>query len=311
MKKVFFILMAISFVGCYQVGNLPPIEDPFVGNFLVCAKDNTTGPFKTFGTLESNLKKFFDSFVVAPDGSSLPPELDYSSNINYDSRVDYQKLLNEKESTTTKELRSSILGHINAIDLNSTNNEEIVAALLNAYNFIAIDIVIQNSCEGLIKSIANLGGENSFKAFSDSINFGYQVAGKVMSLDQIEKEKIAELTNYEDARIHFAVICASAGCPVLLHKPFNKDELDEQLSFITRAGLRLPRMFENRGETTFLSQIFDWYLDDFISDIAREEDFDTDEEFIQAFVKKYTPEGTSFNINDIEFVNYDWTLNSP
>lgn len=311
MKKVFFILMSISFVSCYQVDNLPALDDGVVGNLLVCAKDNTTGPFKTFGSLEANLESFFEAYVVAPDRSALPEDLDYASNIAYDSRVDYQKLLAEKESQATKDLRASILGHINAIDLNSGNTDEIVADLLNAYNFIAIDIVIQNSCEGLITSIANLGGLNSFKAFSDIDNFGYQVAGKTMSLDTIEKEKIAELTNYEDARIHFAVICASGGCPVLLHKPFRGEELDKQLSFITRAGLRLPRMFENRDGTSYISQIFDWYLDDFISDVARTEEFDTDEEFIQAFVIKYTPEGTSFNIDNIEFVNYDWTLNSP
>ena len=307
-KKILSLLM-LFLVGCYQVNELPPLGDGVTGNLLLCSKDNVDGPFETFGTLDSNLTTFFKAYVKSPDGTNLPANLDYASDIDYDSRVDYQKLLSDKERPETKELRNSILGHIKELDLSVGSSEKQVADLLNAYNFIAIDIVIQNSCEGLIKSIADLGGQNSFKAFSDTSSFGYQVARQKMSLDIIEKEKIAELTNYEDARIHFAVICASGGCPVLLHNPFNETDLDDQLSFITRAGLRLDRMLKTQGGTSFISQIFDWYLDDFISDIARTADFDTDEEYAQEFIKRYTAPGTVFDVDNFDYVNYDWDLN--
>lgn len=306
---MYLILSLFLSVGCYQVDSLPSLDDGISGNLLVCAKSNVEGPFETFGTLSENFESFFTSYVKAPDGSVLPADLDYSTDPEYDSRFDYASLLEDKEKPEVKKLRNSILGHLNSLDLSSLTTDEQVATLLNAYNFIAVDIVIQNSCEGLINSIADLGGKDSFKAFSDTRNFGYFINGERLSLDTIEKERIAELTDFEDARIHFAVICASGGCPVLLHKPYTGAELDDQLSFITRAGLRLPRMFNNEDGTSFISQIFDWYLDDFISDVARTMEFENDEEYIQEFIKRYTPDGTVFNVDDFDFVDYDWTLN--
>lgn len=308
MKNILLVTIVLISASCYQVKGLPPIES-VQGNLLVCAKSDIRGPFEKFDTLNENLDLFYSEFVKSPSGEDLPVSIEYESNPSYDSRVDYEKLLKLKETARIKLLRNSILAHINLLDLNSLSKEQQIASLINAYNFIAIDIVIQNSCEGLINSIADLGGKDSFKAFSDSRNFGYFVAGEKLSLDNIEKDKIAELTNYEDARIHFAVICASAGCPVLLHKPFNALELSTQLNFITRAGLRLPRMFENSDEASFISSIFDWYLDDFISDIARTTEYESDEEYIQAFILKFSSEGTIFNVDNIDFVDYDWSLN--
>lgn len=308
MKKILLVLITLIFSSCYQVDSLPAIGS-VSDNFLLCSKDNNEGPFEKFGSLNSNLNEFYELYVKDPSGNDLPSEIDYTRNLDYDSRVDYKKLLSAKESTQTKSLRNSILGHINSLELNKLTTDEQIAALINAYNFIAIDIVIQNSCDGLIDSIADLGGKESFKAFSDKRNFGYLVAAEKLSLDNIEKDKIAELTNYEDARIHFAVICASGGCPVLLHKPFTGTDLNSQLNFITRAGLRLPRMFNNQDGVSYLSSIFDWYLDDFVSDIDRTNEFDTDEEYIQEFIKRFTPAGTTFNVDDIDFVDYDWTIN--
>lgn len=309
MSKYLLIFSILLLSGCYQLAELPPLNGALTSNLLVCAKEDVNGPFKTFSTLNENFKSFFKSSVFASDGSVLPLQLDYETNPNYDTRVDYASLLEDKESPESKALRNSILGHLKRLDLNSLSKNEQVANLINAYNFLAIDIVLQNSCEGLIDSIANLGGVDSFKAFSDSENFGYFIGEEKLSLDNIEKEKIAELTNFEDARIHFAVICASAGCPVLLHLPFDSVNLESQLSFITRAGLRLPRMLNNNSGTSFLSKIFEWYIDDFVSDIARTRNFDTDEEFIEEFIKRNTSDETEFNRDNIDYVNYDWSLN--
>lgn len=309
MSKIFLIIGMLFLNGCYQLGALPPVENAVSGGLLVCSKEDVRGPFTTIGTLEDNFRSFFKKAVVSADGSPLPLSLDYESNPAYDTRVVYEELLKDKESPEARALRNSILGHLIKTDLASMERQEQVALLINAYNFLAIDIVLQNSCEGLINSIADLGGKDSFKAFSDGEAFGYFIGNERLSLDKIEKEKIAELTNFEDARIHFAVICASAGCPVLLHLPFDKQGLEKQLSFITRAGLRLPRMFNNVEGTSFLSQIFDWYLDDFIADIARTVEFDRDEEFLEEFIKRNTSDGSVFYRDNIDYVIYDWSLN--
>jgi hypothetical protein len=313
MSKLILIFSFLLLSGCYQLSELPGVggENEESGTFLICTKEDVSGPFISFGTIDENFRSFFKSSVVSNDGSPLPLTLDYDSNPAYDTRVDYAKLLKDKERPESKALRNSILGHLKNLELDTLTKEQQISILLNAYNFLAVDIVLQNSCEGLISSIADLGGKDSFKAFSDGESFGYFIGAEKLSLDNIEKEKIAELTNFEDARIHFAVICASAGCPVLLHLPFDKTNLEKQLSFITRAGLRLPRMLNSNGGTSFLSQIFDWYLDDFVADIARDIEFDSEEEFIEEFIKRFTADGTEFNRDNIDYVNYDWSLNKP
>jgi len=307
-KLLSFLLLFLS--GCYQVESLPPASQN--GQLLElssCEKESNEGPFESFGSLNSNINTFFNKYVRSPNGGALPENIDYSSNIVYDTRIDYQKILEDKIEGESIELRNSILGHIKELNFLELGRKEKIAALLNAYNFIAIDIVIQDSCDGLINSIADLGGVSSFRAFSDAEQFGYKVGNEKLSLDNIEKEKIAELSNYEDARIHFAVICASEGCPVLLHTAYTGVDLEEQLNFITRAGLRLPRMFLNKNNQTSLSQIFDWYEDDFISDIMRTENYETNDEYIQKFVIEFSIEGTDFNLNNIKYIEYDWTLN--
>lgn len=303
-----FSLLLLFLSGCYQVDSLDPVERLGFSPILSkCEKESNEGPFVSFGSLNSNFNTFLNKYVRSPNGEILPETLDYSSNIAYDTRIDYQKILEEKEQAESKELRYSILGHIKKFD-ELKDRKEKIAALLNAYNFIAIDIVIQDSCDGLINTISDLGGISSFKAFSDAQNFGYQVGSEKLSLDNIEKDKIAELTNYEDARTHFAVICASEGCPVLLHTAYTGADLEEQLDFITRAGLRLPRMFTNNNSGSFLSEIFNWYEDDFISDIMRTNEYGSKNEYIQDFVKKFSAEGTTFNLN-INYIEYDWSLN--
>lgn len=313
MSKFFLIVSMLLLSGCYQLSELPAVgsEKEDSGSFLLCTKESVSGPFTSFGTIDENFRSFFKASVVSNDGSPLPLTLDYDSNPAYDTKVSYSKILKEKETPESKALRNSILGHLKNLDLDALSPNQQIAILINAYNFLAIDIIIQNSCEGLINSISDLGGKDSFKAFSDFENFGYFIGEEKLSLDNIEKDKIAELTNFEDARIHFAVICASAGCPVLLHLPFDKDNLEKQLSFITRAGLRLPRMFDHKDGTSYLSQIFDWYLDDFVADIARTVEFDNDEEFIEEFIKRFTADGTEFNRDNIDYVTYDWSLNKP
>ena len=316
MYKTICLTFLLIFAGCYQVDELRPLTS-ITGQSAVetqtervkCSINNNNGPFNTFGTLETNLGTFFSQYVKAPNGDDLPADLDYSSNLDYDSRVDYKKLFNERNSEENIKLRNSILGHISQISDESDRDQQ-VAELLNAYNFIAIDIIIQCSSQkgSLISSIMDLGPTRAM-AFSNEESFGYQIFGERNSLDFIEKDRIAELTDYEDARIHFAVICASGGCPVLLHKPFTAELKEEQLDFITRAGLRLPRMFENKNGVTFLSKIFDWYLEDYIADVSLDTDYDSDEEYIEHFVKEYSPEGTTFNVDNIKFVKYDWTIN--
>jgi hypothetical protein len=90
------------------------------------------------------------------------------------------------------------------------------------------------------------------------------LGGKV-SLDDIEHEMLRQRGRYDDPRVHFAVNCASIGCPALREEAFVAERLDAQLD---EQALRFMsdrtrnRYNAQRGRLE-LSKIFDWYGEDF------------------------------------------------
>lgn len=295
-KNLLLLVCLLSAISChYQKDNLPEfslqgLSEIQSGGFQVTAPDLTP--------LEEELTQFFKSYVKVLPGS-------------FDTRVDYQSLLNEKIQFPEKynKRRNKILGLIKAQPYDDVEETVLISFFINAYNFLAIDIVLNNSEKFLIKSIADLGGIQSFSAFNDAENFGYNVAGEMLTLDNIEKEELAELTNGADARLHFAVICASAGCPVLLNVPYNAIDLEAQLNFIASAGLRLKRMFAPERTKTFLSQIFKWYAKDFVKDVERTETHSSNNEYILSFISKYTGVQMGGLNKNLGYLKYDWDLN--
>lgn len=297
LKKFLLLLVCLLFASSckYQEDNLPEFS-------LQGLSEIESGGFKvtapTLTPLQEELTSFYKTYVKVLPGS-------------FDTRVDYQTLLNEKLDFI-KEYnlrRDRILTLIENHPYDGISKKALIAFLINAYNFIAIDIVLNNSKEQLINSIADLGGSQSFMAFSDVDNYGYNVAGEILSLDIIEKEELADLTAGSDARLHFAVICASAGCPVLLNVPYNEKDLEAQLDFITKAGLSLKRMFSPERNKTNLSQIFSWYAQDFEKDIARTGSYSNQTDYILAFIAKFTGIQRAGLNTSLNYLNYDWTLN--
>jgi hypothetical protein len=89
--------------------------------------------------------------------------------------------------------------------------------------------------------------------------------GEVLTLDQIEHDMLRKRGAYDDPRIHFAVNCASIGCPMLREEAFVPSRLNQQLDEQTRRFLsdRSRNRFEADKGRLMVSKIFDWYGDDF------------------------------------------------
>ena len=82
-----------------------------------------------------------------------------------------------------------------------------------------------------------------------------------MSLDGIEHDTIRKPGVYDDPRIHFAVNCASIGCPALRNEAYVADRLDAQLEDQTKRFLsdRSRNRYVPESNTLEVSKIFDWY----------------------------------------------------
>lgn len=195
-----------------------------------------------------------------------------------------------------------------AFDTNTLNGKaESTAFWINAYNYFMISHILREPVDGsLVKSVKDYGPfYNPYRVFRQDL---FNIGGKLYSLDKIEKGTLlgSDFTRkgWKDARIHFAVNCASVGCPPLRQQIYTADNLEQMLSENTFRALATPLHLRLAGRTLLLTQLFDWYEDDFVADTGS----------VKRFVLKYAPKNLQDQIQSttsIDFIDYDWQLNTP
>jgi hypothetical protein len=108
--------------------------------------------------------------------------------------------------------------------------------------------------------------------------------------------------DFREPRIHFALVCASVGCPVLSNEAYRAKDLDRQLD--EQARLFLSDTSKNRFDpatnTLHLSPIFDWFRADFAAVAGT----------VVAYVAQYLndPRISKPDVK-IKYTDYDWSLN--
>jgi hypothetical protein len=134
------------------------------------------------------------------------------------------------------------------------------AFLINAYNAWTVELVLTRYPD--LDSIKDIGGWFS-SPWKQPVA---ELLGATRSLDDIEHGLLRGAPDFAEPRIHFAVNCASIGCPALRHEAYRGEILDAQLEDQTRRFLADRSRNRLRGDDPLqaeLSAIFDWYLDDF------------------------------------------------
>lgn len=176
------------------------------------------------------------------------------------------------------------------------------AFLINAYNAYTIELVLTRW--PALESIKDLGGW-----FSSPWKQRYfQLLGAERSLDEVEHDLIRGARGFDEPRIHFAVNCASIGCPALRPEAYVGARLDAQLDDQTRRFLRdrTRNRYEAAGSVMRISKLFDWYASDFNDATV----FD----FLTRYADDLTDDPTAerklrIGAIDLEYSEYDWRLN--
>ena len=188
------------------------------------------------------------------------------------------------------------------------SKDEAIAFWINTYNFFMIKIILDTGFKKgklNINSVKDFGSLfNPYKIFSRDIN---NVGGNQMSLDQIEKKTLLgeayKKRGWKDARVHFAVNCASVGCPPLIKKVYEAKSLNDVLDSNIRKAFKTSRHFSLKGTNLQLTHLFKWYKTDF------EEDSGSVQKFLQKYLDANT--GAAVDKAKIQFIKYDWNLNRP
>ena len=134
-----------------------------------------------------------------------------------------------------------------------------MAFLINAYNANTVELILTKWPK--LASIKDIGTfiENPWKPKWITL------LGNKVSLDDIEHQMLRARGRYDDPRVHFAVNCASIGCPALREEAFDAERLEAQLDEQTLRFMsdRSRNRYDPAGGKLEVSKIFDWFGDDF------------------------------------------------
>ena len=97
----------------------------------------------------------------------------------------------------------------------------------------------------------------------------YVCGGKAYSLYEIEHEKV--IGPAQDPRVHFVLNCGSEGCPAVRPELPSGVALEPYLAQAARDFVADPRnvRVDHEARRVTLSQIFEWYRDDFLMELRR------------------------------------------
>lgn len=207
------------------------------------------------------------------------------------NRVNYKKL---KNNTAALE---GYIDKLAAIRVTALSANEQFAYWANLYNALTLKVVAEAYPVKTIRDIDISPGLFANGPWGKKLII---IEGNKLSLDDIEHEILRKA--FKDPRVHYAVNCASIGCPNLRKAAFTGPELDNQLNDAARDYVNSQRGVKVENGRLAISKIYSWF----------QEDFGGSEQAVLAHLEKYAGEETRRQLKrlgEIDDYFYDWTLN--
>jgi len=213
-----------------------------------------------------------------------------SDTENRVAQFDYQGYLDDQT-----QLLDEYIDYLSSINPTELNREEQFAFWVNLYNALTVQIVLENYP---VDSIKNLG-EATFPPgpWNDE---AVMVSGKALTLNHIEHSILRPI--WQDYRIHFAVNCASIGCPNLQDEAFTASNTEKLLNIAAEEFINHPRGLNLTNDELTLSSIFNWYS----------EDFGESQTQVVNLLSKHSPRSLQEKLANFDgkiTYQYDWALN--
>ena len=215
--------------------------------------------------------------------------------VDADGLVDYAGW---KQSVEDSRRLEDYLATLSRVDeARDATTTERLAFWINAYNAVTVRGILREYPTTSIQNhVARVWGYNIWR------DLKLIVGDSRYSLGNIEH---AVLRKMNEPRIHFAIVCASRGCPRLLNEAYSAERLEEQLSRNTVAFFADPTKCSVDAEQNELqlSPILDWFAADFGASTP-------------AMLKRFAiwlpePVQAVARSKDVRvtYLDYDWSLN--
>ena len=231
----------------------------------------------------SEWQALLDAYLITDDPSGV-------------NLVDYAKL---QANAADRGRLARYIEHLQGLDPRRYAKDVQMAYWINLYNAVTVRVVldgypvasIKDIHEGLIPGTGPWGDVHAM------------VAGQPLTLDNIEHDILRPI--WQDNRIHYAVNCASMGCPNLAPEPYTADNLERLLEQGARDYVNHVRGAELLDEAFgVVSSIYYWY----------QEDFGNSEAGVLEHLRKYAEGDLAEQLRDFDGSldhEYDWSLNAP
>ncbi|MBY0306359.1 MAG: DUF547 domain-containing protein [Sphingomonas sp.] len=197
-------------------------------------------------------------------------------------------------SAADKASLSATVNAFEAVDVDRLSRVQQHAYWINLYNAATVEVVLGSYPT---KSILNI--KDGLFPTGPWDRKVVTVKGMKLSLNEIEHGILRPI--FKDPRTHFAINCASVGCPNLVLHPYEAASLDADLDAAARSYINDPRGFRLTGTRLIASQIFDWYGVDFGGPKG-----------VLAFARRFADPQTGKLLagrTTIDGYDYDWAIN--
>ena len=271
--------LALSFALIIPLSGFTSVENLFAPSADLWPRweqhDPTSAERIDFSQWDALLKRYLKS---SPDGVN---------------RVDYATF-----RTGGKAELESVIAKLTALPISSYARDEQMAYWINLYNAVTVQAILDHYPVDSIRDVDISPGLFADGPWDKEL---VSVEGEELSLNDIEHRILRPI--WKDPRIHYAVNCASIGCPNLAIDAFEGDRLEAMLDTAARGYINDPRGVSIRGRKVTVSKIYDWF----------QEDFGGSTQSVLAHLKRYAAPELAKQleaIGDISGTAYDWSLNS-
>ena len=184
-----------------------------------------------------------------------------------------------------------------AVPVSRLARPEQFAYWVNLYNALTVQVVLENLPVDSIRDIDISPGLFADGPWDKEL---VSVEGEDVSLNDIEHRILRPI--WRDPRIHYAVNCASVGCPNLQASAFTAADSEQLLERAARDYVNHPRGCRVAGGKLRVSSIYIWF----------QEDFGDSDRGVIAHLKRYAAPALAAQLDRVDGIDghdYDWALN--
>jgi hypothetical protein len=162
---------------------------------------------------------------------------------------------------TTRDEKAALkayLAGLSRVAISGHARPEQRAYWINLYNALTVDLILDRFPVESIRDISISPGFFSVGPWGRKL---IEVEGEVLSLDDIEHRILRPI--WKDPRLHYALNCASLGCPNLQATAFAAANAEALLDAAAREFVNHPRAARMVNGRLVVSSIYVWFREDF------------------------------------------------